>query len=104
MRRLVLANLFGRSADDDFTAVGPTFRADVDDPVCGLDDIEIVFDHDDAVACIDELVQYGKQFADVLEMKTGRRLVENVESAPGRAFGEFPGELDALCFAARQSG
>ena len=60
MRRLVLANFFGGSANDDFTTVGPTFRADVDDPVGGLDDVEIVFDHDDTVTCVDELAQYGK--------------------------------------------
>ena len=58
--RLGLADLFGRSASDDFASVGPAFRADVDDPVCSLDDVEVVFDHDDAVACIDELAQYGQ--------------------------------------------
>jgi hypothetical protein len=58
------------------------FGAEVDDPVGGLDDFEIVLDHDDRVALVDQLVQHFEQLGDVVEMQAGGRLVEDVERAP----------------------
>jgi hypothetical protein len=43
-----------RRARDDFAALDAAFRAEVDDPVRGLDDIEIVLDHHHGVALLDQ--------------------------------------------------
>ena len=63
-----------------------TFGAEVDDPVGGLDDFEIVLDHHDGIALINQFVQYFQQLGDIVEMQPGGRFVENVERAACRAF------------------
>ena len=41
-----------RACDEDFSAPLAAFRAEVDDPVSGFDDIEIVFDNNDSIAMV----------------------------------------------------
>src|ERR671930_319330 len=41
------------------------FGPHVDDPVGGLDDVEIVLDHDDGVALVDQRLQHFEQLPDV---------------------------------------
>ena len=43
-------DLFGRALRDDRSAAVASFGAEVDDVVCDLDDVEIVFDDDDRVS------------------------------------------------------
>ena len=43
------------------------------------DDVEVVLDHDDRVAAVDEAAQHGDQAVDVLAVEAGRGLVEHVE-------------------------
>ena len=85
---------------DDLAALVAAVGAEVDDPVGGFDDVEIVFDDDDGVALVDEGVEDFEEFADVFEVEAGRGFIEDVEGLPGGAAGEFLGELDALRFAA----
>ncbi|EAT07204.1 hypothetical protein SKA58_11960 [Sphingomonas sp. SKA58] len=61
-----------------------------------------MFDHDNAVALVDQRVEDFEEFADVLEMEAGGGLVQYVEGVAGGAAGEFLGELDALGLAARE--
>ena len=56
-------------------AVGPQ----VDEPVSGFHHIEVVFDDDDRIAECSEPVENVEQLANVVEMQTGRRLVQDVE-------------------------
>ena len=74
------------------------------DPVGGLDDVEVVLDHDDGVAGVAQLVQHLQQQVDVGEVQAGGRLVEDVQRAAGVALGELERELDALRLAARERG
>src|SRR3954468_7186943 len=92
----------GRAFGNDGAAPTPTFGTHVDDPVGGLDDVEVVLDDDDRVALLDQSRQNTQQLADVFEVQTGRRLVEDVDGAPGGSPLQFGGELDALSFAAGQ--
>jgi pSer/pThr/pTyr-binding forkhead associated (FHA) protein len=87
---------------DDLAAAVAAFGAEVDDPVGGLDDFEIVLDHHHRVAVVDQLVQHFQQLAHVVEMQAGGRLVEDVERAAGGAARQFLRQLDALRLAARQ--
>src|SRR6185437_2553328 len=94
------------------------FRAHVDDPVGGFDDVEVVLDDEQRAAAVDELVEGGEELGYVVEVKAGGGLVEDVESAAasfGCSFvaratcnaaggGEVRGELDALGFAAGERG
>ena len=61
-----------------------------------------MFDDDDRIAAVDELVQHLQQQTDVLEMKPRRRLIQDVERAARVALRKLGRELDALALAARQ--
>ncbi len=97
-------DLLGRALGDDQPAAGTAFGAHVDDPVGGLDHVEVVLDDDDRVALVDESGQDCQQLADVLEVQTGGGLVQNVDRAPGGALLELAGELHALGLAAGEGG
>ena len=97
-----LDDFFRRSFGDDAPASAAAFGSEVDDPVGGLDDVEIVLDHDHRIAVVAQPVQHREQHLDVVEMKAGRRLVEDVERAAGVALGQLERQLHALRLAARQ--
>jgi len=48
----------GGTGDHDLAAADTAFRAEIDDPVGGLDDVEVVLDDDDGVAVIAQPVQH----------------------------------------------
>jgi peptidoglycan/LPS O-acetylase OafA/YrhL len=52
--RLVLGDDLGRALHDDVAAAVAAFGTEVDDPVGGLDDVEVVLDHEHGVALVDE--------------------------------------------------
>ena len=54
MRGRHLRDLLGRSRRDDLTAAVATFRSEIDHPICCLDHVEVVLDHDDRVAVVIE--------------------------------------------------
>ena len=58
-----------------FSALG----AQIDHPIRGLDDLQIVLDHDDGAPCFNETAKGGQEFADVIEMQPGRRLIEDIK-------------------------
>ena len=83
-------------------APGAALGPEVDDPVGGLDDVEVVLDDDDRVAGVDEPVEHLEELLDVGEVEAGRRLVEEVERLARRAPRQLGRQLDALRLAARQ--
>ena len=54
---LSLAIVFGRALGDELAAVFAGFGAEVEDPVGGFDDFEVVFDDEQGVAGIDEFLE-----------------------------------------------
>lgn len=96
VRLLTRCDLLRRAAADNATAAGATFGAEVDDPVGGFDDVEIVLDDDHRVAVVDEAVQHAEQPMNVGEMQAGRRFVEQINRAAGRTFAEFASQFDPL--------
>src|SRR5205085_5437491 len=79
-----------------------TLGPEINDPIGGLDHVEVVLDYQHRVSTIDQSVQHVEQHADVLEMETSRRLVQYIEAATGIALGKLRRQLDALRLAARQ--
>src|SRR5262249_40242768 len=66
-----------------------------------LDYVQIVLDHDDRMAVVDEAVQAFKQAGDVGEKQAGRPFIKNVQGVlSALEFAEVAGELYALGFAA----
>ncbi len=100
-RRLVRRHIFRRTGRDNLAAAVAAFRTEVNDPVSGFHDIEIVFDNDDCVAAIAEPVQDPEQILDFVVVQDGRRLFQDLVRASGIALRQFLGELDALRLAAR---
>ena len=80
-------------------ALGP----EVDDPVGGLDHVEVVLDHHHRVAVVAQAVQHLEQQVDVVEVQARGGLVEDEERAPGVALGQLQRELHALRLAARRA-
>ena len=70
-------HILRRSFSHDLAAAVAAFGAHVDDPVGGLDDFEVVLDHDHGVAGVGQLVQHLEQLGDVVEVQAGGGLVED---------------------------
>ena len=104
MGTLVKRDFFRRARCDDFAALFAAFRAEVDDPVGAFDDLEIVLDHDDRIARLDQALEQPDEQRDIVEMQAGGRFVEDEKIAafavlelPVR---QVPDEFQPLGFAA----
>ena len=86
---------------DDLAAVDAGARADVDDPVGGVDRLFVVLDDDERVAEVAQGHQRLDEPAVVALVQTDRRLVEHVEHA-GQARADLRRQADALRLATRQ--
>src|SRR5690349_7332341 len=93
-------NLLGRALRDDLSAMLAALGTQIDEPVGGFDDVQIVFDDQQRVARGPEFKEDFEEFCDIVEMQAGGGFVENVESATGGFAREFAGKFDALSFAA----
>src|SRR5712692_2258621 len=94
-----------RSADPDkLTAGVASFRSEVDHVIRGLDELDVVFDHHDGVAAIDQIAKRFDQLIDVRPMQSSGRLIEQKESSRLAlcVFGKKRRQLQTLCFAARK--
>ena len=77
-------DLLRRAGSDDFAAGFSTFGAEIDDPVGGTDHVEVVLNHDERVAGLQQLAERAQQLRDVLEVQSRGGLVEQ-EQARGLA-------------------
>ena len=91
---------FGNNRPSSVAAVG----AEVDDIVGNFDDVEIVFDDDYGVALLDEAVENGNKFGNVMGVKSGCRLVEDIYGFAGGTTRQFGCKFDALRLTAAQGG
>ena len=94
----------GGSFGDDPAALVSPLGSEVDQPVRGLDDVEVVLDHHHRVPGRDEPLQDLEELPDVFEVQTRGRLVEDVDGVPGRPLVELARELDPLRLAAGKRG
>ena len=104
MRTRLGRDLFGGADRNHFTTPRATLGTEIDDPVGGLDDVEVVLDDDHGVAVIAQPMQDFQQLLDVVEMLAGGRLIEVIECFASVAFRQFARQLHALRLAARQGG
>jgi hypothetical protein len=78
-----LGHLFGRALGNKMAAAGTAFGAEVDDVVRGLDHVEVVLDHDDGVACVDQAAGDLQELVDVGEVQSRGGIVEDIDGAAG---------------------
>ena len=100
MRLRVARDLLRRAGGDDLAALIAAFRAEVDQPIGGLDHVEVVFDDHERSAGIEKFAKRGEEFGDVVEVEAGRRLVEDVEDLLVLAAREVRREFEPLRFPA----
>src|SRR6202171_2402940 len=101
---LVAGDGCGGAVGDQLAAPVAAARAEVDDMVDGLEDVEVVLDDEHRVAPVNELLEDPEEPLDVGEMEPGGGLVEDVEGHPGVPAGELGRQLDALGLATGQGG
>ena len=70
-------------AHHHFAATLAALGAEIDQMITLRNDVQIVFDEDDAVACINQLMQDLHQFVDIGHMQTRRWFVEHKERVLG---------------------
>ena len=58
-------------------------RPQIDHPVGALDHVQVVLDHDQRSAAVDQLLERRQQLRYIVEVQSRRRLVQNVEHAAG---------------------
>ena len=63
-----------------------------------------MFNDDDRVAAFHEFLEHVHEDADVFEVQSRGRFVQDVERTARVALGEFRGEFHALAFSAREGG
>ena len=83
--------LFRGPLPHELAAFGSAFRSQVDDPVGAFDHIQVVLDHNDRIARVNQLLKNTHQFANIIKMQAGRGLVEDVKGAARCSLREFPG-------------
>ena len=97
-----LCHLLGCSLRHDESAGASALGAEIDDVVGALDEVEVVFDDDDGIARIHQLLQHLDEAVDIRDVEARSRLVEDIHGLAGAAAGQLIGQLDALGFAARK--
>ena len=100
MRRLDARDVLRPTHGHDLSAAVASFGTEVDDPVGELDHVEVVLDQHEGVSLLQQPVEYFRQLPDVLEMKSGGRLVHHVHLLSRLLAGhrELACDLDALRF------
>ena len=78
--------------------------AEVDHPVGRGDDIEVVLDDHHGIAHVNQAIEDGQQAVDVGEMKTRRRLIQDVEASAAGHPAKLRRELDSLGLTAGERG
>ena len=80
-------DFLGRAHGNNLAALVARVGAEVYDPVCRFDDVEVVLDHEHRVAGIHQALENIEQHAHVVEVEAGRGLVEQKQrrSRSGRA-------------------
>src|SRR5882762_4632751 len=101
MRLLVTRDLFRRAGGNHLAAHVAALGSHVDQPVGRLNDVEIVLDNQQRRSRLEQFAKGGQQLGDVVEMQSGRWLVEDVENALVLSSREVGSELEPLRFSAR---
>ena len=95
-----VSNLFGSSHGHDLPTSSAPFGPQIDQPIRGLDHVQIMFDHDDRVAPIHQSIQDIQQPANVVKVQSGGRFVQQIKCLTGIDAGQLSGQFDPLRFAA----
>ena len=74
-------DVLGGACGDDPAAVRAGLGADLEDPVGGFEDVEVVLDDHDAVAAVHDALEHLKESFHVMAVQAGGGLVEQEQGA-----------------------
>src|SRR2546425_1908785 len=94
--------LLGRARGHDPPPLVPTLRSEVDDPVGGLDDVQVVLDDHHRVALVHEAVEHVQELLNIGEVQPSSRFVEDVEGSTSGPTRQFRGQFHTLSFTTGQ--
>src|SRR3984893_7253155 len=100
MRASVTRNLLRRSRGDNVAALLPAFRTEVDDPVRGFDDVEVVLDDQNRRSAVDQFAERGEELLYIVEVQARRGFVEDIQDPLVCLRCKMRGKLQALRLAA----
>jgi len=69
-------DLFGCSFGDNQAPLIASIRAKIDDPICALDNLEVVLNYQDGMAGFDQTLEHFQQHTHVVEVQSGGRFVK----------------------------
>ena len=100
--RARLGDFRGRAFGDEASAGRPCFRPHLEQPVAGLQHVEVMFHDDERVAGFGQAMEQPDQAGHVLAVQAGRRFVQEQQRAAlaGVDLGKVADQLEALGFAA----
>jgi len=93
-------NLLRGSDRNHLAAPVSSLGAKIDDIIGRLDDIQIVFDHNDGIAGIRQTLQHVDQLVHIRNVQPGCRFIENIDRSARGAAGKLGGKLHALSLTA----
>ena len=73
-----LGYIFGAALGNNHAAAVTTLRSHVNNPVSRFNDFQIMLDHHNRIALINQLMQHFHEFGNIVEMQAGRGLIQNI--------------------------
>ena len=78
VRVRILCDFFRCTAGNNRTASGTAFRSNINDVVCGFDDVQIMLNNNNSVPAFSQSSEDFCQFVNIGKMKTGCRLIKDI--------------------------
>src|SRR5258708_13790263 len=104
VRTRISRDLFRSSRGDNSAALLAAFRPEVDDPIGGFNDVEIVLDYQNRRTAVNQFSESGEQLLYVIEVQAGRGFVEDIQDTLVCLRGTIRCQFQALPLAARTCG
>lgn len=79
-----VGHLFRRAGGYDLSPGKAAFRTDIDDMIGTLNNIQVMFNDNDRMPAVGELIERVEEFGDIFEMKAGRWFVKEIEGMIAR--------------------
>ena len=92
---------FQRSVPHQFTAVLAATGPEIDQIICGANDLFLMLDHQQGIALVAQIVHHANEPPDIARVQADARFVHDKEGVDERC-SEAGGEVHALDFAAAQ--
>lgn len=85
----MIHDVLNGTRDQHLPAFVATFRPQINNMICGLYHIQIMFNHNDGVTSFNQLFQNFNQVVDISKMKASRWFVQDIQGTPSGPFPEF---------------